>query len=72
MRKDLYIDTTTYPSLTTETKTHIRHHIRNILKEPTFVPVSKDTKGVTEFYINNHLRHHFKMTPDPTVYPVRT
>lgn len=63
--KDFYIDITTNPSRKTETKTHVHHHIRDILQKQTFVVFNTDTKGVIESHVNNYLRDDLKTTTDP-------
>lgn len=67
-----YIDTTINPSYEIKTKIHIRHHIRGILKKSTFIVVTTDTKGVTEFDTNNHFPNNCKKAPILSFYPVRS
>lgn len=71
LKRDFYIDTKTNPYRQTETKTHRRHHIRDILRKSIFIVVTTDTKGVSESHLNNHLRHHFKTSSTTTVHPDR-
>lgn len=66
------MDTTTNLSHDTETNTHTRHYIREILKKPMFVTVTVNTKGTIQSHTNNCLRHYFDTTPDVTVHPVRS
>lgn len=63
-----YINIVTNPSYKTETKTHRRHHITDILKKVMLVV---DTQVVTESNVTNRLRYHSKTCSVPTVLPVR-
>lgn len=44
---------------------------QSILKKPTFITVTTNTKIVTESHVNNHLRYYFKTTPVSAFHPVR-